>query len=481
MATRDVTIPARRTCGTMAVHYRLLQTDARYAAARAASEDHARSFADSRAIAQRTGVTRIPVAVHVVYTAAVANISDAQIQSQIDVLNHDFRKTNPDVNSTPPVFLPLAEDARIEFALATLDPNGAATSGITRTQTQHAAFTDNDDVKSAAKGGVDAWATDRYLNIWVCPLGGGLLGYAQFPGGPSATDGVVILHSAFGTNGTAAAPFHLGRSASHEIGHWLNLRHIWGDDGTGCNGSDFVNDTPNAAGPNYGAPAFPHVTCSNGPSGDLFMNYMDYVDDAAMFMFTQGQVTRMQACLDGDRPNMGTAIAGPSLKFADDPIGPSLKFRDDPITIKFQDDPITLKFRDDPITLKFRDDPITLKFRDDPITLKFRDDPGTMKFTDDIVGKSPVSDLGLPTQPAGQPAPFILSTGHHSMAWTRSFPGAAEAAARQYEEQIAQIESMLVEYERGADQLSPEEVTAANQLFDTYQQVGEEYQRLRGG
>ena len=131
-----------------------------------------------------------------------------------------------------------------------------------------------------------------------------MLGYAQFPGGPAETDGVVILHSAFGTTGTAAAPFDKGRSATHEIGHWLNLFHIWGDDGTGCGGSDEVADTPNAAGPNFGCPVLPHVTCGNGPNGDMFMNYMDYSDDDSMFMFSPGQVARMHTTLDGPRNSL---------------------------------------------------------------------------------------------------------------------------------------------------------------------------------
>ena len=144
--------------------------------------------------------------------------------------------------------------------------------------------------------------------MWVCQLAGGLLGCAQFPGGPAETDGVVILYTGFGTTGTAAPPFDRGRTATHEIGHWLNLFHIWGDDGTGCNGTDEVGDTPNAAGPNFGCPAFPHVTCSNGPDGDMFMNYMDYTDDTCMFMFTAGQVTRMQAALDGPRSSIGSTV-----------------------------------------------------------------------------------------------------------------------------------------------------------------------------
>jgi hypothetical protein len=191
-------------------------------------------------------------------------------------------------------------DSKVEFKLATRNPKGKQTDGITRTKTDRDSFGADDSVKKASKGGVAAWPADKYLNIWVCNLGGGLLGYAQFPGGPARTDGVVILHSAFGTTGTVKQPFHLGRSATHEVGHWLNLRHIWADT-MGCGGSDHVPDTPNAAGPNYGKPPFPHITCNNGPNGDMFVNYMDYVDDAAMFMFTTGQVGRMNATLAGPR------------------------------------------------------------------------------------------------------------------------------------------------------------------------------------
>jgi hypothetical protein len=299
--------PQRRTCATMDVHRRLLSRDPDYASARAAIENDARLYEQGIRVAARLGVTRIPVVVHVVWNTAAQSISDAQIASQIDVLNRDYRRSNPDVGSTPAPFLPLTADARVEFVLATVDPDGAPTSGIERRQTAVTSFTDDDAVKSQATGGMDPWPADRYLNIWVCQLGGGLLGYAQFPGGSPATDGVVILHSAFGTTGTAAPPFHLGRTATHEIGHWLNLNHIWGDDGTGCSGTDNVADTPNQGGANTGTPTFPHVSCNNGPNGDMFMNYMDYVDDSAMFMFTAGQVTRMQAALDGPRSSIGTS------------------------------------------------------------------------------------------------------------------------------------------------------------------------------
>ena len=298
--------PRLRRCATMDVHRRLLSSNPTYAKARAQIENLTLLYRKGARSQQRPGITRIPVVVHVVWNTAAQNISDAQITSQIDVLNRDFRRTNPDVSSTPAPFLPLTADARVEFFLANVDPNGAPSTGINRRQTTVASFGYiNDPVKAQATEGADAWPANRYLNMWVCQLDGGLLGYAQFPGGPAATDGVVILHSAFGTNGTAATPFHLGRTATHEIGHWLNLNHIWGDDGTGCSGTDNVADTPNQAGYNIGTPIFPQVSCSNGPNGDMFMNYMDYVDDPAMFMFTAGQVERMQACLDGPRSSIG--------------------------------------------------------------------------------------------------------------------------------------------------------------------------------
>src|SRR5947209_1142000 len=315
-ASKEPAPPTQRNCGTMDVHYRLLRTVPQYAEARAASENHALRAKLSGAMS-RTGCTEIPVVVHVVYNTNAQNISDAQINSQIAVLNKDYRKKNTDISKVPAAFAPLATDARIQFKLATTDPNGAATNGITRTHTNTVSFSDDDAVKHAASGGHDAWPADKYLNLWVCPLGGGLLGYAQFPGGPAATDGVVILHSGFGTSGTAAAPFNLGRTASHEVGHWLNLRHIWGDDGTGCSGSDFVDDTPNQAGPNFGKPVFPHPSCNNPPNGDMFMNYMDYVDDDSMFMFSAGQVVRMQAALDGLRSSIGKQISCGGVKKAE--------------------------------------------------------------------------------------------------------------------------------------------------------------------
>jgi hypothetical protein len=226
----------------------------------------------------------IPVVVNVIYKTGSQNISDAQIQSQIDVLNEDFRRTNSDANNT----WSQAIDTNIEFCLASVDPDGNTTNGIRRKQTNKPSFSANDGMKSSGQG-LAPWDPSSYLNIWVCNLSSGLLGYAQFPGGPASTDGVVIDYAYFGTTGTATAPFDLGRTATHEVGHWLNLRHIWGDGG--CGVDDFVSDTPASDGPNYGC-AQGHVSCG---SVDMVQNYMDYSDDACMNLFTEGQSLRMDA------------------------------------------------------------------------------------------------------------------------------------------------------------------------------------------
>lgn len=253
---------------------------------------------------------KIPVVVHVVYNTTLQNITDAQVQSQIDALNRDYQLLNSDTISIPTAFKPFMADCKIQFCLAQRDPAGYPTTGIVRKATARVSFTDNDDVKQSSKGGDDAWDANSYLNLWVCKLSGGLLGYAQFPGGSSATDGVVISYTAFGTTGTAAAPFNIGRTATHEIGHWLNLKHIWGDDGSACAGSDGVGDTPNQSGANYHCPAFPVLSCNSGTAGDMFMNYMDYVDDRCMMMFTHGQRKRMYAVLapGGARASLAVSL-----------------------------------------------------------------------------------------------------------------------------------------------------------------------------
>ncbi len=291
----------RRTCAAVEVLNNQLAADPGLAQARTAIERQTASFVANAANTAQRGAAAIsvtiPVVVHVVYGTAAENISDAQIASQIATLNEDFHKLNADAGSVPAAFAGLAADPGIQFVLAKRDPNGLATTGIDR-KSQAApsgGWGTNDAIKKTANGGVAPWDATKYLNFWVGTIGGGILGYAQFPGGPVSTDGVVISPTYFGRTGSVTAPYNLGRTASHEVGHWLNLNHIWGDDNGACSGTDNVSDTPNQGAENYGKPAFPKVSCSNGPNGDMFMNYMDYVDDNAMFMFSTGQSNRMNA------------------------------------------------------------------------------------------------------------------------------------------------------------------------------------------
>ena len=285
--SKSTETPLHRSCGAMAAHMMLLERHPSFRAAQMRLEGATSRRRDSGADLAKVKVVTIKTVVNVVYKTDAQNISDAQIKSQFTAMNKDFRATNPDRSQTPAAWQGLVTDSRIQFKLVK----------ITRTKTASNGFTFDDMVKKASTGGIAPFSPKTHLNLWTCALTGGLLGYAQFPGGPPATDGVVINFQAFGTIGTAQTPFNKGRTASHEVGHYFNLRHIWGDT-PDCSGSDMVADTPNAAGPNFGMPAFPHVTCNNGPNGDMFVNYMDYTDDAGMFMFTAQQVLRMRTALD---------------------------------------------------------------------------------------------------------------------------------------------------------------------------------------
>ncbi len=297
---------AQRNCGTMEVLDRQLREDPAMQERMNAIENHTQQFVQNPGAQDRVVVT-IPVVVNVVYFNGTQNISDAQIQTQIDVLNADFRLLNADQSLIPPLFQGLKADSEVNFCLATRDPSGNATTGIRRRQTTVNGFGTNDAVKYDANGGISAWDRNSYLNLWICDLSGGLLGYAQFPGGPAATDGVVCDFAYVGTIGTATVPFNLGRTATHEVGHWLNLRHIWGD--ANC-GSDLVSDTPLHNTSNGGCPAYPHYSTCSGAPIEMTMNYMDYTDDACMYMFSLGQKARMQAVIvpGGSRASLANSL-----------------------------------------------------------------------------------------------------------------------------------------------------------------------------
>lgn len=235
----------------------------------------------------------IPVVIHVLWNTDEQNISDEQVLSQIRVLNEDYRKmlgTNGHNDD------PVGANTNIIFRLASIDPDGNPTTGITRTKTDIASFGSDQQIKYTSGGGHDIWDSSKYLNLWVCYLGG-FLGYAQFPGGPPETDGVVITYKTFGYN-SDDLNYNLGRTTTHEVGHWLNLIHIWGDGG--CDASDFVDDTPDSDQPNYG--------CSVGVihcgSVDMVENYMDYSDDSCMNIFTRGQMERMNALNLSERASL---------------------------------------------------------------------------------------------------------------------------------------------------------------------------------
>jgi len=259
----------------------------------------------------------IPVVVHILWNTAAQNISNAQVLSQIDVLNSDYSGTNADRNKIPSYFSSLAADCGISFVLAKTDPRGHATSGIERIQTNTAVFSFNDNAKAAATGGADAWNADNYLNIWVCNLENGISGYSSVPGGPKETDGIVISTGVFGTI-NISGPFNRGRTAVHETGHWLNLRHIWGD--ANC-GDDQVDDTPTQQTANRGCITGEKFTCGSTAHGDMYMNFMDFSDDGCMYMFTKGQRQRMRALFEAGGPRN-------SLLFSNGLVGDGLPVRD---------------------------------------------------------------------------------------------------------------------------------------------------------
>lgn len=239
------------------------------------------------------GIIEIPVVFNVLYRTTAQNVSLTQLQSQIDVLNEDFAATNVDYNLTSTYNSVKAGNIGVRFVL----------DQVKRRSTTKTSWSTNDAMKKSAQGIAPTSPTTK-LNIWVCNMGGGILGYAQFPGGNSATDGVVLDDNATGRTGTAAAPFNKGRTATHEVGHWMNLRHIWGD--ATC-GNDQVGDTPTHNTANYGCPAAGHLSTCSGTPVEMTMNYMDYTDDACMYMFSLGQKSRMLAVF---------ATGGPRNSFA---------------------------------------------------------------------------------------------------------------------------------------------------------------------
>lgn len=299
------TAAAQEKCGTSALKTERLQ-DSAIAQRVTEIENFTQNWIQNSSVTQREVVT-LPIVVHVLYANATQNISEAQIQSQIDILNADFRKMNADFNTTPAAFQTVAADTEIEFCLASIDPEGNPTSGITRTEVDED-FDIENDYYDPEFGGHAPWDNTKYINVWLCDLldASELLGFATAPGTADEDDGAVIAYNVWGNTGMLSAPNDLGRTATHEIGHYLNLDHVWGPSNGGCNEDDFVADTPPQDEPNYGCDnTFPlHDDCSPNGDGVMFSNFLDYGDDACLTMFTQGQKERMLAALNGPRAGL---------------------------------------------------------------------------------------------------------------------------------------------------------------------------------
>ncbi len=296
--------PIKR-CGTYEYWEMMKRKDPSLAVTEARINREAKEWIAGQAGARgASSVITIPVVVHVLYHTSEENISDAQIQSQMDVLNDDFSKLNLDIVLIPAIWKSLAGTTQIQFCLASLTTDSMSTTGIERRYTSKESWDVSaiDSMKKTMYGGLDSWNRNDYLNIWIANMTGGLLGITQMPGGPAASDGMCILYNAFGRIGNLYPHYDKGKTATHEAGHWLGLYHIWGDDNGSCTGTDYMNDTPNQADATYGCPAFPFLdACSPNSPGVLFMNYMDYSYDACMHLFTNDQAAHMTAVLNTSR------------------------------------------------------------------------------------------------------------------------------------------------------------------------------------
>ena len=313
--TVGVNAQTHEPCGTMHNHRWHMEENAHLETSRAEAVNQINGWLDANPDnAPRAGVKVIPVVFHIIHdgdpVGVSENISDSQVMSQLDALNRDFNRLNPDSVNTPSVFQSIAANTEIEFCLARFNEFGIPTYGIQRHDLGKVDWYRQDPGSSPAPAGQDIetdlkpstiWDRDKYLNIWVCRFGGdlvsrGVQGYSQFPGMGATTDGVILRYTKCGQEGEAAGD--LGRTCVHEVGHWLDLRHVWGDDQDDpdpCTGTDLIDDTPNQRVQYFNCPVWPQSSCG---SQDMYMNYMDYTDDNCSNLFTNDQSARMHSTLE---------------------------------------------------------------------------------------------------------------------------------------------------------------------------------------
>jgi hypothetical protein len=301
------------------------------------------TFGDHKSNFVLDAVVTVPVVVHIVLPYPY-QISDADVQAQIDRLNLDFAGMNADSSNASAPFLAVRGHSRIQFCLAKRTPSGELTSGIERRASSIGSLPlrMEDPIKFADQGGLDPWDPELYLNLWVGKdaSNNGVLGYAQFPGTmPANQDGVFINVDSWGSSSCYTIPdYNIGRTATHEIGHYFGLLHTWGDDNGDCSGDDFrdlsevgstcilpegmynpagqgntaadIGDTPNQAGETSSCPSGEYTdACAGTTPGTMYQNQMDYSFDACLTMFTKKQVERMEWILANCRASLQTSMA----------------------------------------------------------------------------------------------------------------------------------------------------------------------------